>query len=209
MVSNTPSYYNLVLTALYLADLSLPLFLCLLEFDAFWDYQQGKNYKKKRAKESLEHIGYSFIIALVPSLSRAETLKEAFLLCYKVQASGNSPQFILLKPVHRCRPRQKFLLLPNILKETLRLYMLKHVANMYTSNIAHVSLLHISLTLQNFSLFFLILMSCHNAVNSYVNWNTQGCLHKQYLPFGLILGWITLISLISIFFSQKILKIPS
>lgn len=164
--------------------------------------------KKGKGILTSEHIGYSFIIALVPSLSTAETLKEAFLLCYKAQTSGNSPQFILLKPVHRCRPRQKFLLLPNILKGTLRLYMLKHLANMYTSNIARFSTAYI-FNIAEFQPFFLILVSCHNAVNSYVNWNTQGCLHKQYLPFGLILGWITLISLISIFFFQKILKIPS
>lgn len=73
---------------------------------------------------------------------------------------------------------------------------------MYTPNTGHVSLLHTSLTLQKFSFFFffLILVSCHNAVNSYVTWNTQGCLYKQYLPFVLTLGWITLISLIPFFF---------
>lgn len=55
--------------------------------------------KKGKGILTSEHIGYSFIIVLVPSLSTAETLKEAFLLCYEAQASGNSPQFILLKPV--------------------------------------------------------------------------------------------------------------
>lgn len=64
------------MTTLYLAGLSLPPFLCLLEFDTFWDYQQGKKLHKKKGKGilTLEHIGYSFKIALVPSLSKAETL---------------------------------------------------------------------------------------------------------------------------------------
>lgn len=90
-------------------------------------------------------------------------------------------EFSTVYPTETCPPLQtqtEFLLLPNILKGILRFDMLKHLANMYTPNIAHFSLLHISLTLQNIS-FLKILLTCHNTISSYFNWNKEGCSYKQ------------------------------
>lgn len=148
MLSNTPSYYillrydNLVLSR----PLSPPFSL----FVRIWYLLRLSAGKKTTQKKGQRNLNFRAHYLHCPKLKHCKKLSFSVTRHRQVGIPHSSSYWNLSTGAGPDR----ILLLPNILKGTLRFYVLKYPANMYTPNTGHVSLLHTSLTLQNFSFFF-------------------------------------------------------